>query len=490
MEKNTFLKLLRASVGRFLERCEVQFVAILLLLFAVFNIATAPYSPDAWLDEVCYTDPGATLALEGHFTSTSWDALRSKPVWVGNVPIHELALSIWFRVFGFSPRVARGTGIVYFTVALSVLFAIVRSQKLLVTPLSRILLICVLMSATGLTAICRNGRYDALALLLLTLWIWVATWYPKKPAISLCLVVLITALMPASALYLGPILAVTCGIAFFVWKRRFFPILLASGLGGVLGIVSIQIAYRIAGVQHPFKAILASAGGTDLVGDFMLAVAGNPSYLAAILVGIIFCFLLRREIHKNPMLTVGAALFIAGFLMPLCLASVSKITIYYTWATTIPATVGAFIMMQQAIGVSHRIKLIGISVILLATVPGFPRRCVRIYGAWLQNRPELIASFVSRNRSSDDTVFVDGNALQVYYPLRLASNAVYWIQLPETQQQSQSVSLAFFSSSGEETRLDKLFGGNWRLVDQFNLGKEEAKLFHGDPICLFAYRRF
>src|SRR5436305_12342540 len=73
----------------FIELHEQKVVGLLLAVFVGFNIVTAPYSPDPRLDEVCYSDPAVTLALDGHLASLAWDE-HGISVWTGNVPLHQL----------------------------------------------------------------------------------------------------------------------------------------------------------------------------------------------------------------------------------------------------------------------------------------------------------------------------------------------------------------------------------------------------------------
>src|SRR3954464_14746158 len=110
----------------FIKQHEQKLVCLLLALFIGFNILTGLYPPDPWSDEVTYSDPAVTLALEGHLASTAWGD-QGVPVWTGNVPLHQLLLAGFVKVFGCSCRTVRSVNGIYYAIAVFLIYRMVRS---------------------------------------------------------------------------------------------------------------------------------------------------------------------------------------------------------------------------------------------------------------------------------------------------------------------------------------------------------------------------
>ena len=457
-----------------------------LLLFAVFNIVTAPYSPDPWLDEVSYTDPGASLAVEGSFTSDVWGD-RGSPIWTGNVPLHQLLLAGCFKVFGFSCRVARSANVIYYTLAIFLICQMVGKYHLVGKAGARWLLLLILLTGTGLTALYRNGRYDALGMLLFVGWIFCSLHSLRRPWL-LSGVVLAAGLMPAAGLALAPMLFLSCVTAFLLWRWQVWRVMVATGIGGISGLAILQLTYQRLGVPHIFREVMKAAGGNALQLDFTVAVFKNPSYLAAMLAGALILFVLRRSGPREAQIKLALALTGLGLVVPFFCALVAKYNLNYSWMAIIPATLGACMILEQP-SVPRLARVAGIVLLVLATLPGFPRRAVRIASAWMQERPAAIAQYVIRNTSPADTVFVDINALAGYYDLRFRAHKSYWIVPPKGEADGLQVTTAIMSGNGCEAQLGRMFSGAWLQVDDREFGTEKIQVFPEPPVRLVVYRR-
>src|SRR5205085_1258205 len=118
-----------------------------------------------WLDELSYTDPAATWHFQHQFASTIWD-VRGEPFWVGNVPLHQILLGFWMKLFGFSIYVVRGASLVYTVLGALILYLGLQRAGWLASLRARLLFLVTFLSGTGCVALYRNGRYDALGFLL------------------------------------------------------------------------------------------------------------------------------------------------------------------------------------------------------------------------------------------------------------------------------------------------------------------------------------
>src|SRR4051794_38754213 len=82
-------------------------ILVLTIVFLIANLLTASLSPTVWVDEVLYADPAIRLLERGTFSSSGWYAQSKEEFWAGNVPLHQILLYGWIRLFGVSPTSVR-----------------------------------------------------------------------------------------------------------------------------------------------------------------------------------------------------------------------------------------------------------------------------------------------------------------------------------------------------------------------------------------------
>jgi hypothetical protein len=468
-------------------RHEWAAMLMVLLIFAVFNIVTAPYSPDPWVDEVSYTDPAASLALEGKFASTLWGQ-QGVPLWIGNVPLHQLALAGFFKVFGFSCRVARSANVIYYTLATILICQIVRSNNLIQTRRGRWIFLLVLLGGTGLTAIFRNGRYDAIGMLLYFLWVFCSIHSLRHPLMLLG-AGLAVALIPAAGLALAPLLLLSGLTALFLWRWQVVRLLAVSVVGGIGGIVIMEFAYRRLGIPNIFREVLKAGGSAAPLLDFSVATIKNPSYMAPLLAGGLGVLGLKRDCWREMRIRTALTLLMLGLVIPLFTEFVGKYQIYYCWVAIIPATLGAVMLLERQ-SLPRLAQIAGFLLILAATLPGFPRRCLAIAFAWQEDRPAIIQRYAQVNTSPTDVVFVRMDAFAVYYGLRNTVAMSYWNKPPESAAERKLVKMAFLAQTNGSAQLNQIFGGDWRQVDSHEFGARKWQVSSALPLHLTIYRRY
>ena len=459
---------------------------VILFLFAIFNIVTAPYSPRPWCDEVLYTDPGASLALDGKFTSTCW-AERGGPIWTGNVPLHQLALAGLFKVFGFSCRVARSADVVYYTLAVLLTLQMAGRYRVVQTSSARWLLFWILLAGTGLTALYRNGRYDAIGCLLFVAWVFCSLQSQRHPLMLLATGI-IAGLMPAAGLALAPFLLLSGAAAFFLWRWKTLRVLMATGIGAIGGVLTMQFTYRQLGVPNVFKEV-AKSTNPHVLFDFTVATLENPSYLAALAAGGLAIVSLKGINRQEERTRITLTLFAMGLLVPGFMFLVGKYAFYYSWMAIFPASLSAVTLMECP-AAPHFARAIGVVLLLAATLLGLPRRCIQIAAAWKQDLPQAVNRFALKNALPADTVYLDLNAFDVYYPLRPTVAMGYWGAMPADNADLPTINVAFLPQAGEETELHQMFGGNWQQMDSQEFGARKLNFFFGPRFLLTAYRRF
>ncbi|HEX4265691.1 MAG TPA: hypothetical protein VH597_15255 [Verrucomicrobiae bacterium] len=476
------------SSSVFFQRHERRIVFFILGLFLVFNLVTAPFSPDPWNDEISYSEPAVTLAATGHLTSHAWGA-QGQPVWTGNSPLHQLLLAGFIKIFGFGSRTVRGIDVIYYTLAVLIIYQIVRGFSLIETTRNRLLLILVLLSGTGLVALYRNGRYDTLGALLVILWVWFSLLSKKR--LAFLIGVFFTAiLMPIGSLNIAPLLVLCGAVALFLWRWQAVRPLAVAGAGCLTGMAIMQVTYAHFGVPHVFHALLASSGGRDVGSDFVLSVFKNPSYIAAVAVGCLLIFPLKRDAIQNDRFDkkIALALFSIAVIIPIFMAVVAKYHIYYSWMAIIPGTICAFMAMESK-SVPNFVRVLAVGLILVATLPGFPRRCIRIASSWMQNRPAEIASAARKDVSSDDVVFVNEGSVMVYYGVLPAVRESFWLTAPVDDQSKAAINVVFWPEAGAEKQIHDLLGSEWRQTDYQQFVHESLSVFREPPAHFAVYRR-
>lgn len=475
------------SLAKKCARNEWKWMLVILFIFAAFNIVTAPYSPEPWLDEVAYTDPGASLALEGTFTST-FSGEQGTPLWTGNVPLHQLALAGLFKVFGFSCRVARSANVVYYTLAILLICQMVRSYNIIQTSRARWLLLWILMAGTGLTALYRNGRYDAIGCLLFVGWVFCSLQSQRCPLMLLG-VGLAAGLMPAAGLALGPLMLLSGVAAFFLWRWKAFRVLTATGIGVISGILIMQFTYQRLGVPYIFKEVLKS-NNPWVMSEFIFSTLKNPSYLAAMATGGLIIIGLKRIYWRETQAQMAFTLLALGLLVPVVMLLTGKYEFHYSWMAILPASLGAVMLVEHP-SVPRFARIMGVALLLTATLLGLPRRCLQIATAWKQDQPGAVSRFALKNALPSDVVFLDAcqNAFAVYYPLRATVRMGYWGELPVNKAELPKINVVFLPDTGAEAHLHKIFGGNWRQVDSQEFGAQKLNFLLGRRFLLTVYRR-
>jgi hypothetical protein len=472
----------------FIQRHEQAIVIFVLALFLGFNVVTAPFSPDPWLDEVSYSEPAANLAAHGTLSSDAWED-RGRPVWTGNVPLHQLLLAGFIKVFGFNCRTVRGVNMLYYSITVFLIYQIVRRHDLIRKTRFRLLLVAVLLAGTGLVALYRNGRYDAIGALLVIFWIWCSLQSRKRPVLHIGSF-LSAMLMPVASLNIAPLLALCALLALCLWRWKALSGLAVAGFGGLVGMGLMQLVYSHFGVPHIFHAVMGSAGGRDLAADFIQSVFKNPSYIAGIAGGCLLVFSVKGiNSSEDPYRKrIAMALLALAVILPWFMALVAKYHIYYTWMAIIPASICACMVIEFQ-SVPGFLRKSAIVLILLAALPGFPRRCVRIAGSWAQHRPSAIAGFALKEVSRSDVVYADVQCAPVYYALHSWVARSFWLAPPVGADDKALITVAFMPEPGREKEVHDLLGGEWRQTDFQEFGREKLQLLSESPVRIAVYRR-
>jgi hypothetical protein len=153
-------------------RIQINELLVLLCVLGIwlaFNLLTASKSPIIETDEVLYTDPSANLYFGNGFTSTGWYAQSGDQFWAGNVPLHQVFLYYWIRIFGFSPISVRSINYIYMAAVAIIIWLSTIRLDLIKKQISRLALVFLILTDYGITYSYRSGRPDIICVLLCSL---------------------------------------------------------------------------------------------------------------------------------------------------------------------------------------------------------------------------------------------------------------------------------------------------------------------------------
>lgn len=76
---------------------------VLLLVLGILYFSLCfwilPYIPIAWIDEVMFADAAKNLAQTGNYFSRLWEQPKTEEFLIGHLPLWQLLLAIWYKIF-------------------------------------------------------------------------------------------------------------------------------------------------------------------------------------------------------------------------------------------------------------------------------------------------------------------------------------------------------------------------------------------------------
>ena len=434
---------------------ELRCLAALLVSWFVVNLITLERSPTVWRDEVMFTEP-AVRFLQGHgFTATSWEASPQLPA-VFNGPLYSLLLIPWLKLWGIGPVATRSLGLGLGGLACFWLWRLCRRRGLLRSPTWRLVGVAVLLCGFSVVWACRNGRYDALGMLLLVLLVGrvgrgdsppalrSAAESPRGrfPAFASMGTALLAALLPFAGLYLIPYVVLVGLVGFALGGRSFWRQLLPPALGLALGCGLLALLHLGLGTWAATAAFVTAQTGPSVLGrlgQIPASWCADPSLLplALFLVGV----LSTRGLGGSPGVgeTVGSApagwpglgpgvIGLAALVgVPAWMTLAGKYASYYGWMTFVPVLGGVLCVIEQlsppggdgesaaaSLGAppSRWLLWTGAMALVAAATVGLPLRLLACGLEWRQRDHAAVAQFVRAQVRSDDVVV---SGFETYY---------------------------------------------------------------------------
>jgi hypothetical protein len=493
----------KSTIKTGIQLNELLVLLCILGIWLAFNLLTASRSPIIEGDEVLYTDPSANLYFGNGFTSTGWYAQSSDQFWAGNVPLHQVFLYYWIRIFGFNPISVRSINYIYIVGVAVIIWLTTIRLDLIKKQISRLALVFLILTDYGITYSYRSGRSDIICILLCSLIF--LSYSIRNKLFRYISISILSVLFPFAGLQLV-IYSFALGTVLICFLKREvlkeFLIVQFSSLFGFLMLISL---YVDKGVLKAFFLSIAphsklinnlidnSNLAYDLVGDpsiqdkftiigllikpitFLLRDYSSVCVLICLLMIIGYQVLQKQFTFKSSAcFGVIQIIIISGVL-----SIVGKTPAYYSWMIFIPATISLLITYESYnfYGVSTKkiTKIIIISnlILLIFASSGM---FTRIFFKWERADYSKVEEFVIQNITKDDIVFCDE---QAYYPAKIHAKKIflppYLKFISSTEKENISVliispdsSISFNNSRISFNDIPKLIGGQWELKNSIN----------------------
>jgi len=438
-------------------------------VFLVANLVSAERWPTVWQDEVMNADPGVNLALEGHFTSSSWELQSSDELWAARPPGYQLLVAGSVSLFGFNITAVRAVNYVLMVlVALGLLLLFRRLSSS--TGGLDILFLLVVLCGAGVTVDFRTVRPETLAMAIVLIIVLAAVFVSSRH--RLILIAVAAALAPLTGLQTVAYLAVICCVWLALMGKHFAEVIaIGAGLGaGLIALICFYVGTGTLGVFVEYVREHYKDGAVPLINIYSSDRSLVPALIAAALL-----YVVARDHISVERSHLARTLIIAGVATPLALAIVGKFPITYAWMAYFPIVLGAMILANEIswpkLGRTRQVTIAAAAGLLaLASAIGFPARMVFTALEWQARSYAAVEDFIVRQIGPGDVAFADFAA---YYPIRRTARKAYFgkyigVMRPEEKAALTVLVLDRVTADWTTTRV----GGSWKEVASFRVNPD------------------
>jgi hypothetical protein len=477
---------------------ELLWVLAIILVSLLINLAVAPITPTIGADESGYTDPAANHYFGAGFTSTMWGQDRHT-FWCGNVPLYQILLCGFFKLFGFGLLQARAVNDFLTAGASFLIWAGVRQAEIIKTPRWRLVCLLLVLSGSVSTVTFRTIRPDATMFSVCAAVFYFSTLPPRWHVRHL-LTALATALLPVAGIAMLPYWSFLAMISLFCFGLRSLAQLTSICIGFLGGIISLVLFYghfasfkAFTDIILPFTALGAESGnagqsllsrklwgeapGTD---NIFTCFFGNPLSTVdpktlcdygAVLLFILFIILVVRSPHWSNREFRRKVLFviILTLVLPPVMHFAGHYRSMYRWMTYIPLTIAISWLMESEWEelAGANLKRMALMVVCICIALGVPVRTLTAVAGWTNRSMAPLDYTVAHLVRPDDVVICDRKE---WFPLRAHASLVYVCNQPARGEFSQTVDLPTNQVSllclfpNEYDLVVNKIGGNWQKL--------------------------
>jgi hypothetical protein len=469
---------------------EKAVLGAIVLTFLVVNVWTATWHPAPWMDEVLSAEPAVNLSLGKGFTTTSSQYQPSTEMWAVNSPLHQILLAGWLWILGLSPTALRSLNMVWMAVAAVLMWWASLRLALLARPVSRLVLVGLLLTGAGTTYVARYGRPDGITVLLSAGTL--LAWSISRPRARRLTLFGLALLYPIAGLQLVAYAGVLCLLLWIFAGRKFLRTGLLLAAGSATGLALLLTFYALNGVLLRFLTNTVAATHVisgnlaqmvvlrdaqaynrmwmrlEALEDFWKCYLIDPSFLPLLAALVIACLglrILRGRLGRS----VPSFGLVAALTVPPLILFVGKYPFYYTWMGFLPLALTMCRAFEDLWAASRSVLLrCAFCVPLLYTgLVGLPWE---LAATTAPRRGEIdrIAAFIDDTVGPQDWVY--GEAAIYYRVKQRASGFTFahpinarMVEMPT--EEGRRISVLILSPYELEMAVQRL-GGEWAATGQ------------------------
>lgn len=403
-------------------------------------------------DEVLFTDPAVNLYFGEGFISTFWHQ-NSNKFFAENSQLYSYILYLWMKLFGFSLLSVRSLNCFLIAFSTFILWISVIKMNLINSKWARLGLVLFLTSSYNAVFSACNGRYDALQIMLLALFILAFSLSSRIP--RFILIIIISILIPFAGINLLPYITVLCFIILIYFGFKFLKEITFIIIGIAIGALSFLAILHINSVLNDFFNgfnYLRTLRGTVIV-------LKDPSYYFMLIMGL--AIIVYEIMHRT--FKFKSAIFF-GCLIAMIIPIVYNITghypNYYSWMACIPLSVcfWSHISKYNYLYTGRYPIICGLICVCLWGIPLFS--FLTIF-EWDSRNYKYVEAFCKKNISKVDWVYCNS---QAYYATKKITHEVYGEEYPFTEEEKNKISVLIIKPEMSNIYIDK-FSGIWRATD-------------------------
>ena len=406
---------------------------IIAVVFLI-NLLTASRSPTVWKDEVMFVDPAVNWVMGNGFVSTAWPGQSYHTTWASNAPLHSMLLCPWLKVFGISPTAGRSVNFVYISIAAYLCWLAAARGRWIRTPRNRILLVALILLGNGVSFAYRSGRYDTLAMLVLSSVGFLST--VRNPRARMVGLLAAGFLAPWTGLHTIPFLAIMGVVLPVCLGWRTLRMLVPMGIGMVAGGAAFYGYLHAIGAWSDFLAYTSGMQATPHSEHFvppdyyhrtlrtLADITETRDYSLIVMAGLLIIVVAARRALPLRVVAFG---FATAFLVPVAFAVAYTFASYYTWMVYIPLTVAVLALGERGAPRFNRgagTLAAGVQATVLGGVMmvGLPARLGLMAKEWQWRDYSAVGALVQSNLNHSDVALISPLA---YYPVKLLAGQTF-----------------------------------------------------------------
>jgi hypothetical protein len=445
------------------NQLEIPLLVTLILGFILLNIPLSKFQI-VFADEPGYTDPAVSAVLGQGFSSGAWYAQNDEAFFAGNVPLHELLLIPWLKLFGFGLLQVRSINWLYVALGCALIWDLLRQTGWIKRPLNRLGIVTLLLFGETSYLLCHLGRPDGITFLLATAGLWLLSLSNRQ--LRLALFVLIGALSSWAGLQLVAYWIILSLIGLGFYRFKYFHEMIALGSGTLLGLAGLYLLYQHFGVWDDFlKSILPHTTSSSRSKYAFTGFYGDRSFL---LLGLASCLIFSSELPRSSYpcrLTAWLGLTTIS-MIPLGLLLLGKFPAHYTWMPLLATLLIAGKVLETLNYKKWPIKL-SLVFILVALLAGYPRRVLVAALNWKDQTNAATQEFVGKYLKQNDHVLYSS---QAYYAVKDKSERTYYFNwYPRVMSEEEKEALTFLALDPEHFKeISQNLPGSWEKIDSLH----------------------